>query len=86
MQLFLPILSGMVKCVDPDQTASSREVIWVCTACLCHFVRNFGVCNFRTYTEKKNNTYSEEDSFKNVSISESLLLDKGNNCLTYYNK
>ena len=25
------------------------SLIWVCTICICHFVRNFGVWNFRTF-------------------------------------
>ena len=39
MQLFLKILNAMANSVDPDQTASS-----------CHFVRNFGVQNFRIFS------------------------------------
>ena len=34
---------GMANSEDPDQ-------IWVCTICIWHFVRNFGVQNFRTFT------------------------------------
>ena len=51
MQLFLKILSGMANSVDPDQTAPSvrSSLIWICTVCLCHFVRHFGVRNFRTF-------------------------------------
>ena len=45
VQLFLKILSGMANIVDPDQSAPS-----VCTVCICHFVRNFGVQNFGTFT------------------------------------
>ena len=26
------------------------SLIWVCTVCICHFVRNFGVQIFRTFT------------------------------------
>ena len=26
------------------------NLIWVCTVCICHFVRNFGVQTFRTFT------------------------------------
>ena len=48
MQLFLKTLSGIANSVDPDQTASS--LIWVCTVCICHFLRHFGVPNFRTFT------------------------------------
>ena len=44
MQLYLKILSGMANSVDLDQTA---PLIWVCTVCICHFVNNFGVQNFR---------------------------------------
>ena len=39
MQLFLKIFSGRVNSVDSDQTA----LVWVCTVCMCHFVRKFGV-------------------------------------------
>ena len=46
MQQFLKIPSGMENSVDPDQTAPSG----VCTVCICHFVRHFGVQNFRTFT------------------------------------
>ena len=45
MQLFLRILSGIAKSVDPDQSSLIR----VGTVCICHFVRNFGVQNFRTF-------------------------------------
>ena len=41
IQLFFKVLSGMANSVDPDQTKSN--LIWICTVCLCHFVRNFGV-------------------------------------------
>ena len=50
MQLFLKILSGMANSVDPHQTAPRSSLIWVCTVCMCHFVRNFGVRIFRTFT------------------------------------
>ena len=43
MQLLLKILTGMENRVDPEQTAPS--LIWVCTVCICHSVRNFGVRN-----------------------------------------
>ena len=43
IQMLLKILSGKANKIDPDQTA----LIWVCTVCTCHFVRNFGVRNFR---------------------------------------
>ena len=36
--LFLKILSGMAS------------LIWVCSVCTCHFVGNFGVQNFWTFT------------------------------------
>ena len=51
MQLFLKILSGIANSVDPDQTAPSGAV-WSGSAlfALYHFVRNFGVRNFRTFT------------------------------------
>ena len=39
MKLFLKIFSGMASSVD-----------WVCTVCICHFVRHFGVRNFMTFT------------------------------------
>ena len=47
MQLFLKILRGMAKSADPDQTSPSDQ-IWVCTVCICYFVRKVGVQNFRT--------------------------------------
>ena len=40
MQLFLKVLSGMANIVDPYQTAP---------VCICHFVSNFGVGNFRAF-------------------------------------
>ena len=46
MQVFLKILSGEVNSVDPDQTA----LIWVCTVCICCFIGNFGIQNFRIFT------------------------------------
>ena len=41
MQLLLKILGRMANSADADQTAP---------VCLCHFVRNFGVRKFRTFT------------------------------------
>ena len=46
--IFLKIHRGMVNSVDPEQTA----LIWICTVSICHFVRNFGVPNVRTFTVK----------------------------------
>ena len=46
MQLFLKIPSGMANSVAPDQTAPEG----FCTVCTCHFVKNFGLWNFRTFT------------------------------------
>ena len=40
------ILSGMANSVDPNWSS----LIWVCTVCICHFVGNFGVQKFRTFT------------------------------------
>ena len=39
MQLYFKILGGMANSVNPDQTAPC--LIWVCTVCICHFVRHF---------------------------------------------
>ena len=39
----------MANSVDPDQIVRS-SLIWVCIVCLCHYVGNFGVQNFRTFT------------------------------------
>ena len=50
MQLFLKMFSGMVNSVDPNQTAPWSSLIWICTVGICHFVRNFDVQNFRTFT------------------------------------
>ena len=55
LQLFLKILSGisgMANSVDLDQTAPiiRSSLIWVHTVCICHFVRHFGVRNFRAFT------------------------------------
>ena len=36
--------------VDPDKTAPRGNLIWICTVCKAHFVRNFGVWNFRSFT------------------------------------
>ena len=44
------ILSGMTDSVDPDQTAPRSSLIWGCTVCICHFVSNFDVRKFRTFT------------------------------------
>ena len=49
MQLLLKILIGMPNNADPDQTARS-SLIWVSTVCLCRFIRQFGVQNFRIFT------------------------------------
>ena len=50
MHLSLKIRIGMANSVDLDQTAPSGSLIWVCTVCICHFIRNFGVRIFRTFT------------------------------------
>ena len=58
IQLFLKIHGGMANSVDPDQTAPFRgSLIWVCTVCTCHFVRNFDVRNFRTFIVPSSNFY-----------------------------
>ena len=50
MQWFLKILKGMANSVNSDQIAPLGAV-WSGTAfCICYFVRNFGVQNFRTFT------------------------------------
>ena len=43
----------MTNSVDPDQTAPEgrSSLIWVCTICICHFIGNLDVQNFRTFTE-----------------------------------
>ena len=41
MQLLLIIFSGVANRIDREQSD---------TVCICHFVRNFGVLNFRTFT------------------------------------
>ena len=41
------ILSEMANSVDPELWSS---LIWVCTVCIYHFDRNFGVQNFKTFT------------------------------------
>ena len=49
MQLILKIPGGMTNRTDTDQTA----LIWICTVCICHFVRNKMyefVQSFRTFT------------------------------------
>ena len=48
--LFPEILSGMASSVYTDQTAPQGEgsiLIWVCTVCIYHFVRNFSVWSLR---------------------------------------
>ena len=45
MQLFHKIPSGLANNVDTDETAPSGSLIWVCTVCIGHFVKNFGVQN-----------------------------------------
>ena len=40
MLLFHKIIGGKGNSVDPDQTA---RLIWVCTVCICHFIRKVGV-------------------------------------------
>ena len=39
-------------CADPD-------LIWVCSVCICHFVRNFGVQNLRTFYLMPTTCHSE---------------------------
>ena len=51
MHLLLKILSGMANSVDPDQTAPAGAVrSGSATVCICHFVRYFGVQDFRIFT------------------------------------
>ena len=52
MQLFLKILTGMAKKQwGPWSDCSCRSsLIWVYTVWICHFVRHFGIQNFRTFT------------------------------------
>ena len=45
MQLFLEILCGMANIFR-------SSLIGVCSVCICHFVRHFGVRNFRIFTVK----------------------------------
>ena len=42
--------TGVTNCVNPGQTAPKGGLIWVCTVCIFHFVRLFGVRNFRIFT------------------------------------
>ena len=46
---FFKKLSGMANSADNDQTEGEGSLIWVCTICKCHFVRKFGIYNFRTF-------------------------------------
>ena len=46
MQPFLKLLIEMANSVDPGQSS----LIWVCTVCICHFVRHYRVQNFMTLT------------------------------------
>ena len=49
MELFLKLSSEIANTADLDWTAPERgSAIWVCIVCIFHFVRNFGVQNFRT--------------------------------------
>ena len=82
-QLCLRILSGMAISVDPDQTAPSwSNLIWVCTACRCHFVCKFGVQNFRKFTAPRTveQTGPEVTEFfsclTQLSMKTSLLINK----------
>ena len=55
MRMFLNVLSGMANSVDPDQTRLLlHEQSDLGLHCICHFVRNFGVRNFRTFTVRHN--------------------------------
>ena len=38
------------QCRPWSDCSSGSSLIWVCTVCICHFVRNFGVSNFRAFT------------------------------------
>ena len=38
------------QCRPTSDCSFRSSLIWVCTFCMCHFVRNFGVQNFKTYT------------------------------------
>ena len=57
MQLVLKMHRGMVNSIDPDLTAPC--LILVCTVCVCHFVRNFDVKNFRTFSEYCNSPLND---------------------------
>ena len=38
------------QCRPWSDCSFRSSLIWVCTVCICHFVRHFGVQNFKTFT------------------------------------
>ena len=48
--VFLKILEYHTQCRCWSDCSIRSSLIWVCTVCICHFVRNFSVQNFRTFT------------------------------------
>ena len=64
----LKILRGIENNIDHDQRSS---LIWVCTVCLCHFVRYFGIQILGNLPKSK--------KFKGTVDFPSFLLYKGDN-------
>ena len=68
----------MANSVDFDQTAFRSSLILVCTVCICHFVNNFGVQNFRTFTVLWNGyTLEGNNSDKETFTSLFLGMERG---------
>ena len=58
MQLVLKTFSGIANSVDPDHCSFKGNLIWVCTVCICHFVRYISAQTLRTLTITNNEQYS----------------------------
>ena len=71
----------MAKCVYPDQTAPDADcswwssLIWVCTVCICHFVRHFGyeILGHLPYSVLWNPTGMWPEKSKQVAIFKNLI-------------
>ena len=48
--LFWPKFCFICICCLKYLVSFKSSLIFICTVCICHFVRHFGVCNFRTFT------------------------------------
>ena len=61
----------MINSADPGQTVPE---VWVCTVCICYFVRIFCVQNFRTFTINDEDPiiWITDGEYRSCSLSDNL--------------